>query len=236
MPGSDQIEQLNWDSEDIPTSAFHGDPGDGTSTWFHLQKTVDGGDATQGAQADAAVTDPSSSGSVVALLKGLLSFLRVSAAGVGKAEDTVHSSGDTGVMALGVRRDTAAASSSASGDYEPLQTDATGRLRTSPQRTLSNATSTALEATHVVKASAGVLYGVSGHVDTDGYVLIGDKASALSGSGDAVFAIIKVAEGPFSIEYGLYGRTCSTGISVGFSSAVTFSSGGSNMWVDAQYE
>lgn len=51
------------------------------------------------------------------------------ATALGKAEDAAHVSGDTGVMALGVRRDTAAASSGTDGDYEPLSTDNAGRLR-----------------------------------------------------------------------------------------------------------
>lgn len=50
------------------------------------------------------------------------------AANLGKAEDAAHTTGDVGVMALAVRRDTAAASSGTTGDYEPLSTDATGRL------------------------------------------------------------------------------------------------------------
>lgn len=50
------------------------------------------------------------------------------ATNLGKAEDAAHSSGDTGVMALAVRKDTSAASSGTSGDYEPLSTDATGKL------------------------------------------------------------------------------------------------------------
>lgn len=51
------------------------------------------------------------------------------ASDLGKAEDNAHTSGDVGVMALAVRRDTAAASSGTTGDYEPLSTDDTGRLR-----------------------------------------------------------------------------------------------------------
>ncbi len=50
------------------------------------------------------------------------------ATNLGKAEDAVHATGDVGVMALAVRKDTAAASSGTTGDYEPLSTDATGRL------------------------------------------------------------------------------------------------------------
>jgi len=50
------------------------------------------------------------------------------AADLGKAEDAAHASGDTGVMALAVRKDTAAALAGADGDYAPLEVDASGRL------------------------------------------------------------------------------------------------------------
>lgn len=51
------------------------------------------------------------------------------AASLGKAEDAAHSSGDVGVMALGVRKDTGAAIAGTDGDYSPLQVDANGNLR-----------------------------------------------------------------------------------------------------------
>lgn len=51
-----------------------------------------------------------------------------SAAHLGKAEDAAHASGDTGVMSLGVRSDTAAAASGTTGDYEPFHTDSVGAL------------------------------------------------------------------------------------------------------------
>lgn len=50
------------------------------------------------------------------------------ATALGKAEDAAHSSGDTGVMALAVRRDTPAAGG-ADGDYVALSTDSDGALR-----------------------------------------------------------------------------------------------------------
>lgn len=53
------------------------------------------------------------------------------AASLGKAEDAVAGSGDTGVMALAVRAD-AAAATGANGDYVPLLTDASGRLHIAP--------------------------------------------------------------------------------------------------------
>lgn len=52
-----------------------------------------------------------------------------SAAHLGKAEDAAHASGDTGVAVLAVRRDAAANSTSADGDYSTLSVDATGNLR-----------------------------------------------------------------------------------------------------------
>ena len=51
---------------------------------------------------------------------------------LGKAEDAAHVSGDTGVMALGVRADTAAPTA-ANGDYVPPLMDALGRTWVHPQ-------------------------------------------------------------------------------------------------------
>lgn len=50
------------------------------------------------------------------------------ATNLGKAEDAAHTSGDVGVMALTVRQDTAAALGQTDADYQPLITDASGRL------------------------------------------------------------------------------------------------------------
>ena len=44
------------------------------------------------------------------------------------AEDAVHSSGDTGLVLMAVRKDTAEALAGADGDYIPLIVDSTGRL------------------------------------------------------------------------------------------------------------
>jgi hypothetical protein len=46
------------------------------------------------------------------------------------AEDSVHNSGDDGIMALAVRKDTATQLAGTDGDYSPLITDANGRLHT----------------------------------------------------------------------------------------------------------
>jgi hypothetical protein len=46
-----------------------------------------------------------------------------------KAEDAVHASGDNGIQALAVRRDTSGSNASASGDYTSLQTWSEGSLK-----------------------------------------------------------------------------------------------------------
>lgn len=64
-------------------------------------------------------------------------------------EDAAHTTGDTGTMALAVRKDTAAALAGSDGDYTPLITDANGAL-------------------HVAVASGSVT--ASGTIDVDGTV------------------------------------------------------------------
>lgn len=53
------------------------------------------------------------------------------ATALGKAEDDPHASGDTGVLMLAVRRDTAAVGSGLDGDNSTLNVNSTGRLYTS---------------------------------------------------------------------------------------------------------
>lgn len=51
-----------------------------------------------------------------------------SATHLGKAEDTAHASGDTGVLALAVRRDTAAVGADTDGDNATINVDGSGRV------------------------------------------------------------------------------------------------------------
>ena len=53
----------------------------------------------------------------------------VAATSLGKAEDAAHTSGDTGVMTLGVRRDTPSTLAGTDGDYVPFQFDNKGNAR-----------------------------------------------------------------------------------------------------------
>ena len=89
-----------------------------------------------------------------------------SAAHLGKAEDNVHASGDVGVMALAVRLDAPATTSSASGDYEPMHLTAQGALWMTPTPTtngglsFSRLISAATTNATLIKSTAGNLYGI----------------------------------------------------------------------------
>lgn len=251
-----QSANVNTDQSGKATTAYYADRGDGTSAWYAIKRVFNGGDVAQGATTDAAVTNPASSASVVALLKGLLTHLAtiITALGtgttaLGKAEDAAHTSGDTGIMALGVRRDTAVASSDTSGDFEPLQTDSIGRLRVSDSATarvgaLLNARTTALDNILLVKNAAGTLYGFQGYTDDDGYVVVIADADGTIAGGAQCLEVIPVidptgggAGGPFSLDFGRYGIAVATGICIAFSTTgPTFTDGGNHMFVSAQYE
>ena len=62
--------------------------------------------------------------------QNLETFFIAGSTGLGKSEDSAHVSGDTGTMSLTVRQDTAAALAGTDADYQPLITDASGRLHT----------------------------------------------------------------------------------------------------------
>ena len=106
-----------------------------------------------------------------------------SAAHLGKAEDAVHGSGDTGVMALAVRADSAAATA-ANGDYVPLLTDEAGRLHTKTAKA-GTATVTSVNDTNVsttlLSATAARLGMIITNTSTVAcYVKYGTTASATS--------------------------------------------------------
>jgi hypothetical protein len=241
-----QSTSLNDDTNARVTSAYYADRGDGVSGWHHYNRVADGADVAQGDKDDAAVTNPASSASVVALLKGLLTKLTAGATTLLKLEDDGHASGDAGVMALAVRRDTMAVSSGTTGDYEPLQTDSSGRLRTVDNRVgaLSNARTTALDNILLVKGSAGTLFGFQGYTDDDGYIVVIADADGTISNGAQCLEAIPVIDpagggigGPFSVDFGRYGLAVSTGICIAFSTTgPTFTDGGNHVFVSAQYE
>lgn len=79
------------------------------------------------------------------------------ATNLGKAEDAGHTTGDTGVMILGVRNDALAALSGTDLDYTPIATDSTGRVMMSWAPTAAmvrgTATTTGTSDTSLIAAS-----------------------------------------------------------------------------------
>lgn len=72
------------------------------------------------------------------------------------AEDAAHVSGDAGVQALAVRKDSGAAIAGADGDYSPLQVDANGNLRVNiAAGAAAGGTSATDEAAYTPTSSAG---------------------------------------------------------------------------------
>ena len=83
------------------------------------------------------------------------------ATNLGKAEDAAHASGDTGVMALTVRTNTAASRAGTDGDYQPLITDTNGRLHTIEPSQASILTAVQLIDNASVNHDAAVVAGVT---------------------------------------------------------------------------
>ena len=65
------------DQNGIKTTQAYGNIGDGTTDWFGYQRIADGGDATLGAKADAAVEGGATTGSLIALIKGVQKALGI---------------------------------------------------------------------------------------------------------------------------------------------------------------
>lgn len=115
---------------------------------------------------DGTVTVNTNSGAILSNIGDVAT----SAASLGKAEDAGHSSGDAGVMALAVRRDTAASGASNDGDYATLNVDANGRLH----------------ANSLVQGQAATDAAVSGNPVLSGNRADASTPTAVSTNGDAV--------------------------------------------------
>lgn len=84
-----------------------------------------------------------------------------------KAEDAAHTTGDKGIMSLGVRNTTCTdlSANNADGDYEPVQVNAQGALYVQAQGGTTGGLTfikkiSLLNVAFAVKASAGTLYGM----------------------------------------------------------------------------
>lgn len=92
MPGFSAA--VNTDVDGVKTSASHGDIGDGTTGWFEQVKVANGADVALGTKADAAVTDPTVTATLISILKGLLQVTRNRGPYPEHATPVTHGSGN----------------------------------------------------------------------------------------------------------------------------------------------
>lgn len=235
---------LHQDQNALKTSQRYGAVGDGTNQWYGTTKILDGDDVSQGDISDAAVTDPTLSGSVIALLKGILTKAGVATTSLLKLEDAAHASGDAGVMALGVRNDARTTLAGTTGDYSPLAVGPAGGLYAAqiPNAesgwSLSSSDSTALEASRVIKSSAGKLYRLQ-CLNTNAAVRYLQIFNSTTLPADATVPVftIPVGIGAFvELDFTSMGRYFSTGIVVCNSSTIgTKTIGAADSWFNALY-
>jgi hypothetical protein len=151
-----------------------------------------------------------------------------SATSLGKAEDAVAASGDTGVAVLAVRRDTPTSDVSAAGDYATLQVNSTGSLWVTPvpntagglliSRTLSAATTNATS----VKASAGQVFGwyISNANAAVRFLKLYNKASAPTVGTDTPVMTIQIPAGAAANVEFSHGIAFATGIALALTANV----------------
>jgi hypothetical protein len=118
--------------------------------------------------------------------------IAVGATTIAKAEDAAHASGDVGVPALTVRQDTAAALSGTDADYQPLITDASGRLHVNVGNTVTVGSHAVTNAgTFVTQENGAALTSLQLLDDT---VFAEDVAAQAADKGIAILAVRRDAD------------------------------------------
>lgn len=239
------LQDLNTDQNDVATSSQYGDLGDTSNGWFMNMKLRDGANVTQGTKADEAVTDPTLSGSLIGILKGLLNRLNLLVAGF-KTEDSVHSSGDTGIAVWGVRNDTLTDRVSTDGDYGPIAMGSAGQVFITPTVTgmvtagaPTNVSTAAYSSSLVVKTTPGRLLAFTGYnaLAAVQFLQVHDAATLPADAAVPKVVIAVPASSSFAVNFGLYGRQFATGIVIcNSTTGPTKTLGAATCWFDVQFK
>ena len=127
----------------------------------------------------------------------------------------------------------------ASGNRATVGSDGSIKVSVSSTTAPSNATSTALEKSRVIKATPGTLYGLSGFNSAAyaQYIQLHNATSLPADTAVPVMTFQVQAGQPFQLDYGSLGRAFSTGIVVCSSSTLATKTLGASAdcWFDAQY-
>lgn len=143
----------------------------GTNVIGHV--IADSGSTTAATQATAANLNATVVGTGTFSVQTTSDTPGTGATNLGKAEDAGHTTGDTGVMALGVRNDTLAATTNTTADYTQLTTDQAGIVITAgaPRALKGNPTDTTITSstteTTVLAAVASTFLDVYGATFTN---------------------------------------------------------------------
>lgn len=151
------------------------------------------------------------------------------ATSIGKAEDAASASGDTGIFALGVRRDTPIASASATGDYQEITTNKWGAVNT--QNIFRSAKTFSATANITIGTAATDTFVLPGNATNTVYVtkiIISGMATAASAGLIQLIRRSTALTGGTSSNMSVVGHdTTDTGISVPISYTINPTGGGS---------
>lgn len=152
----------------------------------------------------------------------------------------------TGIQAMGMigQLDDTSTSSVTENQFAPVRITSAREMLTQRRPTTdtnaqtTNSTSTAYEASRVVKAAAGTVYGLTGYNSkaTAQFVQLFNSTTVPADTAVPVVVFTVAGSSNFSLDFGQFGRYFSTGIAIANSSTgPTKTVGSADCWFDVQY-